>query len=91
MRFKSILEKYLSGQWEIEDVIEAAIDECSTAASVGSGTARRLPIDPDEQIERVLQQYHSYQAGGGGLEDFLDQYMPGAPEELVKALKAKTK
>ena len=92
---KSLLEKYLSGLWSTDDIIEVAVDEISMAAGV-AGMDKPLAVKDEEeeqkdvQLEKALQDYYYYNRRfAGDLNDFVETCMPGVSDAFVSRLKAR--
>jgi hypothetical protein len=93
---KTLLEKYLSGLWSTEDIIEVAVDEISMAGSV-AGMDKPLvtkdeDVEKDLQLEKALQDYYYYNRRfAGDLNDFVETCMPGVSDLFISKLKAQIK
>lgn len=84
-KVKTLVEQYLSGKLGVDDLIEAVVDETSTAASVGSGTDRPLGVASPDRLTLSLKKFLSK---GGKFEDFVERFIPGAPQDMVARLKS---
>jgi hypothetical protein len=74
-----LLDKVLQGEWSVGDLIEATVDETSTAASVGSGRDQQLGPRirfQDEKLEKILGEF--------------EEYLRKSKEQKAESLKAKT-
>lgn len=93
------VERYLNGEWDVRDLVEmhvddVAVQELSTAASVGSGPDRglgRYHPDEDKQLEKILSQLEGYKRRMGlsevrpsTIRQFAAEY--GLPESLTDRL-----
>lgn len=73
------LDKVIKGDWSINDLIEATVDETSVASNVGSGTDQKLGQTarfPDEKLEKILGEF--------------EEYLRKSKEKKAESLKAKT-
>lgn len=60
-------EKFLRGEWSVDDLIESAVDsevdETSVAANAGSGTQRSLGYaryGADDKLEKIFQEFEEW-------------------------------
>lgn len=91
-RLNEAVEHCIAGQWNTEDLVEAQVDELSTAASVGSGAAQVLRMSDEkekETLEKILAQFEGYRRKMGLTEvrtkdiyQFLDAL--NLPERIVE-------
>jgi hypothetical protein len=46
-KIKAQVEKLLSGEWTVEDILEMAVDEVTTSAAVGTGPDKAMGSTPN--------------------------------------------
>ncbi len=92
---------FLEGDWTPQDVVEVFMDETSTAAAVGDGTARPLGSYPEEDeekekataVERFLQHCGEGPHSPSQIHRYMMELAPGISESwitgLVRTLKEK--
>jgi len=57
------VNKLLSGEWSVEDVLETECDETSTSASAGSGTDRAIGVvhpTKDDEFEKSMEEFMEF-------------------------------
>jgi hypothetical protein len=63
---QSLMDRVIRGEWTVNDLIESAVNEISTAASVGSGSDRAIaavpPVYPfkDNKLEKLFKEFEDY-------------------------------
>ena len=90
---RNLLDRLIRREWSVDDLIEAKIDETSTATAAGSGTDRGLGATvrfKDDKLEKILGEYEDHLKKGttkddkDDAEDYVERR--GLPESWVRKL-----
>lgn len=59
---RKLLDRLIRREWSVDDLIEAKIDETSTATAAGSGTDKALGVErfKDEKLEKIFDEYEDF-------------------------------